>query len=78
MWSHLTRWLTLQELVQQDQLLEDTELTKYLLHNMWNYSDISEQFTVVFQQCGVFLCLQHVLKDPRYRDKMANDEVPIA
>ena len=65
----------MKELVGDKTLLTDWELSKHLLHNMWNYSDVSEAFTNHFRDAGVFETLQDILRDPTTRAAIDTDEV---
>ena len=65
----------LRELVLSHTLLSDWDLSKHLLYNMWNYSDVSEAFTNHFRDAGVFETLQDILRDPGTRAAIDQDEV---
>ena len=67
----------LKELVGGGTLVSDWDLTKHLLHNMWNYSDVSEVFTNHFRDAGVFETLQLILRDTAIRNHMGNDQVHV-
>ncbi len=56
-------------------LMDDWELTKYLLHNMWNYTDVSEVFSMAFRDMAVFEVLQDLLRDQTLRSNINTDEV---
>ncbi len=55
--------------------MDDWELTKYLLHNMWNYTDVSEVFSMAFRDMAVFEVLQDLLRDQTLRSNINTDEV---
>ena len=65
----------LKELVHGKTLFSDWDLSKHLLHNMWNYSDVSEPFTNRFRDAGVFETLQDILRDINIRNSIEQDEV---
>ncbi|XP_013390051.1 uncharacterized protein LOC106158546 [Lingula anatina] len=50
------------------------EFVKLLLHNAWNYTDVSELFSNKLRDAGMFSTLQDILKNSDFKDKLNIDE----